>query len=229
MTRRRGAARTGFWLVWAAIFLVAAAHGAQALQATSADGRWRVVSEGTTIVIEDTAGAERPRSLRAIALDGSGASEVASIHDATRRRSFVINFRTLPELWELSYDPRAEPIYDGLVHDYKMGEAIAIPGFLNPRRTKLESPLQGLVFDRSHAFVLGRADDGVDGRVQLHLVQLDIRRVIARFAVAGNPDLPAAQALLDGKGRSVIRVPDRGGGAATVVDVRGARIVPAAD
>lgn len=228
MTWWPGMARAGLWLVWAVTLSAQAALAAQTLQATSADGRWRVVAEGTTIVIEDTVGAERPRSLRVAALDGSGTSEVASIHDAAPRRSFVIAFRTLPELWELSYDPRAEPIYDGFVHDYRMGEGIAIPGFLNPRRTKLESPLQGLVFDRSHAFVLGRAGAGADGRAQLHLVQLDVRRVIARFAVAGDPDMSAARAL-DGIGRSEIRVPDRTGGAATVVDVRNARIVPGAD
>ena len=228
MTYWLGAARTGLWLVWVVVFLVPAAQAAQTLRATSADGRWRAVAEGTTIVIEDAVGAERPRTLRVAALDGSGASEVASIHDAAPRRSFVIALRTLSELWELSYDRRAEPIYDGLVHDYRMGEGIAIPGFLNPRRTKLESPLQGLVFDRSHAFVLGRAAAGADGRAQLHLVQLDVRRVIARFAVAGDPDMSAARAL-DGSGRSEIRVPDRAGGAATVVDVRNARIVPGAD
>lgn len=228
MTWWLGTARAGLWLVWAVTLSAQAALAAQTLQAASADGRWRVVAEGTTIVIEDTVGAERPRSLRVAALDGSGTSEVASIHDAAPRRSFVIAFRTLPELWELSYDPRAEPIYDGFVHDYRMGEGIAIPGFLNPRRTKLESPLQGLVFDRSHAFVLGRAGAGADGRAQLHLVQLDVRRVIARFAVAGDPDMSAARAL-DGIGRSEIRVPDRTGGAATVVDVRNARIVPGAD
>lgn len=228
MTWRLGMARAGLWLVCAMTLSAQAAQAAQTLQATSADGRWRVVAEGTTIVIEDTVGAERPRSLRVAALDGSGTSEVASIHDAAPRRSFVIAFRTLPELWELSYDPRAEPIYDGFVHDYRMGEGIAIPGFLNPRRTKLESPLQGLVFDRSHAFVLGRAGAGADGRAQLHLVQLDVRRVIARFAVAGDPDMSAARAL-DGIGNSGIRVPDRAGGAATVVDVRNARIVPGAD
>lgn len=225
MTWWLGTARAGLWLVWA---VTLSAQAAQTLQSTSADGRWRVVAEGTTIVIEDTVGAERPRRLHVAALDGSGASEVASIHDAAPRRSFVIAFRTLPELWELSYDPRAEPIYDGFVHDYRMGEGIAIPGFLNPRRTKLESPLQGLVFDRSHAFVLGRAGAGADGRAQLHLVQLDVRRVIARFAVAGDPDMSAARAL-DGIGHSEIRVPDRAGGAATVVDVRNARIVPGAD
>jgi hypothetical protein len=225
MTWWLGTARAGLWLVWA---VTLSAQAAQTLQATSADGRWRVVAEGTTIVIEDTVGAERPRRLRVAALDGSGTSEVASIQDAAPRRSFVIAFRTLPELWELSYDPRAEPIYDGFVHDYRMGEGIAIPGFLNPRRTKLESPLQGLVFDRSHAFVLGRAGAGADGRAQLHLVQLDVRRVIARFAVAGDPDMSAARAL-DGIGYSGIRVPDRAGGAATVVDVRNARIVPGAD
>jgi hypothetical protein len=204
------------------------AQSREPAQATSADGRWRAVAESGTVAIFDTTTGQRARTLRTLALDGRGPSAVTEIRHASPRRSFVIAFETLAELWEVSYDAQAEPIYDGFVHDYKMGEGIAIPGFLNPRRTKLEQPLRALAFDDSGAFVLGRASDGADGRAQLHLVQLDIRRVIARFAVAGDPDLPAARALYR-NGRSVLRVPDRGGGAATVIDVRGARIVPAAD
>jgi hypothetical protein len=222
------------WLVAACtgtLLMQAAFVGAQSrerLQATSAEGRWRAVAESGAVAIFDTVTGQRTRTLRALTLDGEGPSAVAEIHHAARRHSFVIAFETLAELWEVSHDPRAEPIYDGFVHDYKMGEGIAIPGFLNPRRTRLEQPLRALALDDSGAFVLGRARDGADGRARLHLVQLDVRRVIARFEVAGDPDLPAAQAL-HRDGRSLIRVPDRAGGAATVVDVRGARVVPAAD
>ena len=63
--------------------------------------------------------------------------------------------KDIPELWEISYDPKAEPIYDGLVHDYKMGEAIAKPGFLGVRRTPLDEPLDDFFFDQSYRHVLG--------------------------------------------------------------------------
>lgn len=225
MTRWCRSARAAVWLAWAVSLL---AHAAPAMQAASADGRWRAAADGPTLVIEDLTGTGQRRFLHGAALDGSSVSAVASIHDDAPRRCFVIAFLTLPELWELSYDPRAEPIYDGFVHDYKMGEGIAMPGFLNPRRTKLDAPLKDLVFDDSGAFVLGRASDGADGRARLHLVQLDVRRVIGRFAVAGDPDLAAARPR-QRDGRSVIRVPDRGGGAATWVDVRNARLLPEHD
>ncbi len=90
--------------------------------------------------------------------------------------------------------------------------------------TRLEQPLRTLAFDDSGAFVLGRASAAADAGVPLHLVQLDIRRTIARLAVAGDPDLTAARALRR-DGHSLISVPDRQGSAATLIDVRGARIL----
>ena len=44
------------------------------------------------------------------------------MYDATPRESFVVALKDIPELWEISLRPQAPPIYDGLVHDYKMGE-----------------------------------------------------------------------------------------------------------
>ena len=40
--------------------------------------------------------------------------------------------KDIPEIWEISYDPDAKPIFDGYVHDYKMGEGVALAGYLNP-------------------------------------------------------------------------------------------------
>jgi hypothetical protein len=228
MTRRLASARTWFGWVWAAFFSMAALAAEPALKATSADGRWHIRADGEHLVIEDQRGLEPPRTLPVAALDGSQRSAVAAIEHAALRRSFVVSFRTLPELWEISYDPRAGPIFDGLVHDYRMGEGLAIAGFLHQRRTRLELPLAGIAFDRSQGFVLGQATDATDGRARLHLVQLDIRSTVARFVVDGDPDLSAARAL-QRRGRSVIEVPDRGGAAATVVDVGAARLAPEVD
>jgi len=48
-------------------------------------------------------------------------SRVSAVYDAAPRRSFVAAMKDIPEIWEISYDPNAEPVYEGLVHDYKMG------------------------------------------------------------------------------------------------------------
>lgn len=203
--------------------LLAAAVQAAPPAATSADGHWRVAADGAALTVFDAAG--RPvRTHIAAAPDGSGRSTVAALIDAAPRRSFVVAFETLPELWEISYDPNAEPLYQGLVHDYRQREGIAEAGFLNVRRTRLDAPLRALGFDTSHAFVIGRAPDRADGQAVLHLVQLDVRKRIAEFIVRGDPDTAAVRH--EGReGREVLEVPDRDGGPAFVLDARAARLL----
>ena len=203
--------------------LLAASAQAGPLALTSADGRWRIVADGQTLTVFDAEG--RPlRSHMAAAADGSGRSAVAALHDATPRRSFVVIFETLPELWEISYDPNAEPIYQGLVHDYRLREGIAEPGFLNPRRTRLHEPLRDLGFDSSHAFVIARAPDKADGQAVLFLVQLDVRKTIAVFTLRGDPDTAAVRRVWR-DGREILEVPDRQGGPALRIDPRAARLL----
>jgi hypothetical protein len=149
-------------------------------QATSPDGRWQVVAEGQAVVVFDRGA--RVKSVGASPRGSQQGSAVAEVHYIGHRRSFVIVFDTLAELWELSVDPDAEPLFEGLVHDYRQGEALAEPGYLGVRRTQLERPLRELVFDDGGGFVLGRAASDGDAPPTLMVVQLDIRRVIARFA-----------------------------------------------
>jgi hypothetical protein len=183
--------------------------------ATSADGRWRLVAEAEGLTVFDAQG----QPVRSHA-----APTVAAIHDAAPRRSFVVVFEALPELWEIAYDADAEPIYQGLVHDYRLREGIAEPGFLNPRRTRLDAPLRDAGFDSSHAFVIARAPDRADGQAVLVLVQLDVRKAIATFTSRGDPDTAAVKRLrLDG--REILEVPDRQGGSALRIDPRAARLL----
>jgi hypothetical protein len=191
--------------------------------ATSADGRWRMVADGQALTVFDALGGA-VRSHAAAAADGSGRSAVSSVHDASPRRSFIVIFTTLPELWEVSYDPQAEPIYQGLVHDYRLREGIAEPGFLNVRRTRLDAPLREAGFDRSHAFVIARAPDRADGQAVLHLVQLDVRKRIAEFTLRADPDTAAARSVWR-DGREWLELPDRRGGIAALVDIRAARLI----
>ncbi|MCZ2291006.1 MAG: hypothetical protein LC125_03590 [Burkholderiales bacterium] len=191
----------------------------------SADGRWRLVAEDAAVIVQQSDGPLR-RVHPALSLDGREQGRPSALLALSARRSFVLAFDGLPELWEIALDPQAEPIFDGYVHDYRMGEGIAKPGFLGVRRTRLQEPLRALVGDG--AYVLGRAAD-VDapgrGRARLVLVQLDVRRPIARFEPDADPDLGQAQ-LQQEDDRRLLVIPDRRGGAALRIDLRAARLLP---
>ena len=93
-----------------------------------------------------------------------------------------------PELWEISYDPAAEPIHDG-VHDYRMGESIAKPGGRAPH--PLEEPLDDFFFDQTYHHVLGAtrpASLRAEGATA-QVVNLNIRRKVADLPIAGMPHL----------------------------------------
>jgi hypothetical protein len=198
-----------------------AAAGASA-QASAEGGHWQVAAEGQVVAVYDRG--VRVKALDAVSRDGHDRSFAVAIHYQPARRSFVIAFDSLAELWELSIDPQAAPIFDGLVHDYRMGEGLAEPGYLGARRTRLEAPLSELAFDDSGAYVIGRAAAQAANRTLLYLVQLDIRRTIGRFPVGGEPDIAGVRSLRRGT-RQLLRVPDRQGGPATLVDLQRARLV----
>ncbi|WP_079434700.1 nitrite reductase [Zoogloea sp. LCSB751] len=115
---------------------------------------------------------------------GDAASRISAVYDAAPRKSFVVGLKDLPEIWEISYDPAAKPFHDGYVHDYKMGEAISTPGYLNPRRTLLEEPLDDFFFTQDYTNVVGASRDG-HGKV----VNLDVRRPISNLDLPGMPHL----------------------------------------
>lgn len=144
---------------------------------------------------------------------------MAAIVYAAARRSFVVALESAAELWEISVDPDAPPIFEGLVHDYRLGEAVPTPGYLNPRRTQLRTPLRELALDTSGAFVIGLAA----GAQTLVLVPLDIRREIGRFDLHAPPELGALRSLTL-QGRRVVEVPLAGGAGAVIIDLLGARL-----
>jgi len=159
------------------------------------------------------------RSYEAATLDGKQTSRVSAVYDATPRQSFVVALKDIPELWEISYDPKAEPIFDGYVHDYKMGEGIAKPGFHHVRRTPLDEPLDDFFFDQSYRNVLGatRVKSG-DGAATAQVVNLDVRRKIADLPIAGMPHLGSGITFAWGN-TTVMASPNLKDGAIDVIDM----------
>lgn len=204
------------------LLLAGAAAAADAPPAVSGDGHWLLRPDGQAIVLQDVGGGVVRRHA-ARSLDGRESGTPRLWRALPQRASFLIVFDGLAEAWELLLDPRAEPIYHGLVHDYRLGEGIAEPGYLGIRRTRLPEPLRALAVGAGGGWVLGRGADARDGQAVLHLAQLDLRRAVARWVVDADPDLEAAESrTIDG--REHLRVPDRRGGAPLIVDLGAARL-----
>jgi DNA-binding beta-propeller fold protein YncE len=141
-------------------------------------------------------------------------SRVSAVYDAAPRKSFVVALKDLPELWEISYDPKAEDIPAGLVHDFQLKEGAFVPGFLNARRTQLEDVLDDFFFTPDYRQVVGASRDGKLGQV----VHLDVRRRIATLELPGLPHLGSGITWQRG-GTRVMATPNLREGVVTVVDV----------
>jgi mono/diheme cytochrome c family protein/WD40 repeat protein len=188
--------------------------------AVSGDGRWVMAANYLphSLALFD-ADLKLVKTFSAATLDGKSTSRVSAVYDATPRHSFVVALKDIPELWEIAYDPKAEPIHDGLVHDYKMGEGIAKPGYLNARRTPLEEPLDDFFFDQGYRNVLGATRPRADGTGSAQVVNLDARRKIADLAIAGMPHLGSGITFAYG-GSTVLASPNLKGGVIDVVDMK---------
>jgi len=147
-------------------------------------------------------------------------SRVSAVYDAAPRRSFVAAMKDVPELWEISYDPRAEPVAAGLVHDYRLREGGFVPGFLNPRRTKLDQVLDDFFFTPDFSRVVGASRGAQRGQV----VHLDVRRAIATVDLPGLPHL-ASGISWERQGRRVMATPNLREGVVSVIDVEGWKTV----
>ena len=143
-----------------------------------------------------------------------GSSRVSAVYDAAPRKSFIVALKDLPELWEISYDPKAEDITSGLVHDYRLKEGAFVPGFLNPRRTRLEEPLDDFFFTPDYRQLVGTQRDGKHATV----VHLDVRRTVASLELPGLPHLGSG-ITWERDGRRVMATPNLKEGVVTVIDV----------
>ena len=162
--------------------------------------------------------------IEARSLQGDQTSRVSAVYDAAPRKSFVAAMKDIKELWEISYDPAAPPVFDGFVHDFKMGEGLGKPGFLYPRRIMLDNVLDDFFFDQSYANLIGasRGANGEGGFGQV--VNLDIRRKIADIPLAGMPHLGSG-ITWEWHGRPVMATPNLKNGLVTVIDMKDWKVV----
>ena len=146
--------------------------------------------------------------------DGRIGSRVSAVYDAAPRQSFVAALKDVPELWEISYNPKADDVPIGMIHDFQYKEGAFIPGFLNPRRTYLSEPLDDFFFTQSYDEVMGTSREAGKGQV----VNLDVRKKIADLSLPGMPHLGSG-ITWGWQGKTVMATPNLKDGLITVIDM----------
>lgn len=127
--------------------------------AVSSDGKWVIAGNylpHSLVVLE----AETLEPVKYIDVsDGNGnSSRVSAVYNAPPRQSFIAALKDMKEVWEITYDPDADPKYGTFVHDYRGKEKdveVTQTGTLSYKRIELDDYLDDFFFDQDYINVFG--------------------------------------------------------------------------
>ncbi len=188
--------------------------------AVSGDGKWVAVANYLphSLVILD-ADLQLQKILPVSDKDGKVSSRVSAVYDASPRQSFVAALKDVKEVWEVSYNPKADAIPAGMIHDYKYQEGAFIPGFLNPQRTQLDDFLDDFYFTQGYDEVMGASRNDAKAAVTGQVVNLDARKKIADLELPGMPHLGSGISW-QWQGKTVMATPNLNEGLISIIDMR---------
>jgi WD40 repeat protein len=186
--------------------------------ALSKDGKWLAVANYLphTLTILSTADLSVVRILDTTDRNGTS-SRVSAVYQAPKRNSFILALKDVPEIWEVSTDPEAKPVYEGYVHSYEAGMVEALPssqGLFARRRIGVSQPLDDFFFDPDYKNLIGASRDGDRGVV----VNLAVGREIAELPLPGLPHLGSGISWMR-NGRRVMATPHLKESKLSIIDV----------
>ncbi len=154
-------------------------------------------------------------------------SRVSAVYQERPRNSFIAALKDVPETWEISTDPDAPPVYEGMVHSQEKGmvEALASSsGLFALRHIEVPVPMDDFFFDPPCRNLIGSARGGGEAVV----VNLTVGRDIARIDLPGPPHLGSGIAWTR-EGRQVMAAPHLKEGRISVIDLAGWNVVKSID
>jgi WD40 repeat protein len=188
--------------------------------AVSGDGKWVAVANYLphSLVILD-ADLNLKKILPVSDKNRTTTSRVSAVYDASPRQSFVAALKDVKEVWEVSYDPHAQDIAVGMVHDFKYKEGAFISGFLNPQRSQLDDYLDDFYFTQGYDEVMGASRNDSKSAVSGQVVNLDARKKIADLELPGMPHLGSGISW-KWQGKTVMATPNLNEGLISVIDMQ---------
>lgn len=193
--------------------------------AVSGDGKWVAVANYLphSLVILD-ADLKLQKILPVSDKDGKVSSRVSAVYDAAPRQSFVAALKDVKEVWEVSYNPKADDIPAGMIHDFKYREGKFLPGFLNPQRSQLDDYLDDFYFTQGYDEVMGASRNDSKSAVSGQVVNLDARKKIADLELPGMPHLGSGISWrwkdATGQDKTVMATPNLNEGVISIIDMQ---------
>ena len=193
--------------------------------AVSGDGKWVAVANYLphSLVILD-ADLNLKKILPVADKDGKTTSRVSAVYDASPRQSFVAALKDVKEVWEVSYNPKADDIPAGMIHDFKYKEGAFVSGFLNPQRSQLDDYLDDFYFTQGYDEVMGASRNDAKAAVTGQVVNLDARKKIADLELPGMPHLGSGISWTwkdeNGQDRTVMATPNLNEGLISIIDMK---------
>jgi mono/diheme cytochrome c family protein len=154
-------------------------------------------------------------------------SRVSAVYQARPRDSFIAALKDVPEIWEVSTDPNAPPVYAGLVHSHEKGMIEALPssqGLFALRRIEIPEPLDDFFFDPSYRNLIGSAREGKSALV----VNLTVGRDIKQLQLPGLPHLGSGIAWIWNE-RPVMATPNLKEARVSIIDTQNWSLVKTID
>ena len=172
--------------------------------AVSGDGKTVLIGNYLphTLVVLDAENL-KPIKVIPVADEEGKTSRVSAVYTATPRNSFIAALKDMPQLWEIYYNDKHEPIYNGLVHDYRQKEGIEDKSAFPIRRIKLNDYLDDFQFDQSYTHLIGTGRNNKKGQV----IDLNIGRKVADLELTGLPHL-ASGITWKYKGKTIMASPN---------------------
>ncbi|MCW9034820.1 MAG: nitrite reductase [Rhodospirillales bacterium] len=144
-------------------------------------------------------------------------SRVSAVYAAPPRDSFIVALKDIKEIWELSWDPNAEPVYGNFVHNYRKDQLEAIVEYEQPfgiRRIEVPDYMEDFFFDASYSEVIGAARNSKKGMV----FNLDARRKAGDLELESMPHLGSGIYWKRGE-QTLMATPHIKGGVVSVIDM----------
>ncbi len=189
--------------------------------AVSGDGRYVLVGNYLphTLVVLDATDLKPVQTITAQDKHGK-TSRVSAVYTAAPRNSFIVALKDIPEVWEIYYNDKHEPVYHGLVHDYQHKEGIEDKSAFPIRRMVLDDYLDDFFFDLPYTHLIGAARNGKNGQV----VNLDVRRKVADLELAGLPHLGSG-IIWDYQGHPVMATPNLQKSEVDIIDMKDWKVI----
>jgi len=184
--------------------------------AVSGDGRYVMVGNYLphSLVILNTDNLE-PIKIIVVKDKNGKTSRVSAVYAAVPRNSFIVALKDIPEVWEIYYNDKHKPVYNGLVHDYRQNEGLVKQDDFPIQRIMLDDYLDDFQFDQSYTHLMGAARNAKNGQV----VNLDIRRKVADLELTGLPHLGSGITWLY-KGRQIMATPNLKKNEISIIDMK---------